>query len=78
MVGRIHKPELRVYIANASDAEAPLLDLHLSISNGFVSSNVYDKRDDFEFDKVKFSFLDGDVPFQLLTEFEFLILFDLL
>ena len=42
--------------------EAPFLDLHLSISNGFVSSKIYDKRDDFEFDIVNFPFLDGDVP----------------
>ena len=38
------------------------MDLHLSISNGFVSSNIYDKRDDFDFDLVNFPFLDGDVP----------------
>ena len=38
------------------------LDLHLSISNGFVSSKIYDKRDDFDFDIVNFPFLDGDVP----------------
>ena len=36
------------------------MDLHLSISNGFVSSKIYDKRDDF--DIVNFPFLDGDVP----------------
>ena len=41
---------------------AVLLDLHLSISNGFVSSKIYDKRDDFDFDIVNFPFLDGDVP----------------
>ena len=34
----------------------------MSISNGFVSSKIYDKRDDFEFDIVNFPFLDGDVP----------------
>ena len=33
--------------ANTTDTEAPSLDLHLSIANGFVSSNIYDKRDDF-------------------------------
>ena len=33
-----------------------------SISNGFVSSKIYDKRDDFDFDIVNFPFLDGDVP----------------
>ena len=38
------------------------MDLHLSISNGFVSSKSYDKRDDFDFDIVNFLFLDGDVP----------------
>ena len=38
------------------------MDLHLSISNGFVSSKMYDKGDDFDFDIVNFSFLDGDVP----------------
>ena len=48
--------------ANTSDTEPPFLDLHLSISNGFVLSNIYDKRDDFDFDIVNFPFLDGDVP----------------
>ena len=38
------------------------MDLHLSISNGFFSSKIYDKRDDFDFDIVNFPFLDGDVP----------------
>ena len=38
------------------------MDLHLSISNGFVSSKIYDKRDDFDFDIVNFPFLDGDLP----------------
>ena len=32
------------------------------IYNGFVSSKIYDKRDDFDFDIVNFTFLDGDVP----------------
>ena len=50
--------------ANTSDTKAPFLDLHLSISNGFVSSKIYDKRDDFDFDIVHFPFLDGDVPFR--------------
>ena len=40
----------------------PFLDLHLSVANGFVSSKIYDKRDDFDFDIVNFPFLDGDVP----------------
>ena len=34
----------------------------MSITNGIVSSKMYDKRDDFNFEIVNFSFLDGDVP----------------
>ena len=58
----IYPPELQLNKANASDTEAPFLDLHLSISNGFVSFKIYDKRDDFDFDTANFPFLDGDVP----------------
>ena len=42
--------------------EAPFLDFHLTISDGFVSSKIYDKRDDFDFDIVNFPFIDGDIP----------------
>ena len=62
MDNRIYPPELQLNKVNTSDTEAPFLDLHLSISNGFVSSKIYDKRDDFDFDIVNFPFLDGDVP----------------
>ena len=34
----------------------------MSITNDIVSSKIYDKRDDFDFEIVIFSFLDGDVP----------------
>ena len=36
-----------------------LLDLHLYISNDFVSSKIYDKRDDFDFNIVNFPFLEA-------------------
>ena len=62
MVNRIYPPVLQLNKANTADTEAPFLDLHLTISNGFVSSKIYDKRDDFDFDIVIFPFLDGDVP----------------
>ena len=62
MVNRICPPELQLNKANTSDTETPFLDLHLSISNGFVSSKIYDKRDDFDFDIINFPFLDGNVP----------------
>ena len=62
IVNRIYLPELQLNKAYTSDTEAPFLELHLSISNGFVSSKIYDKRDDFDFDTVNFPFLDGNVP----------------
>ena len=57
MVNQLYPPELQLNRAYTSDTEAPFLDLHLSISNGFVSSKIYDKHDDFDFDIVNFPFL---------------------
>ena len=62
MVNQIYQSELQLNKAHTSETEAPFLDLHLSISNGYVSSKIYDKRDDFDFDTVNFPFSDGDVP----------------
>ena len=62
MVNQIYPSELQLNKANISDTEAPFLDLHLSVANGFVSSKIYDKHDDFDFDIEIFPFLDGDVP----------------
>ena len=61
MVDQIYPSELQLNIANTLDTESPFLNLHLYISNGFVSSKIYDKCDDFDFDKVNFPFFDGDV-----------------
>ena len=62
MVSQIYPSELQLNKANASDTEAAFLDLHLSISNDIVSTKIYNKRDDFDFEIVNFPFLDGDVP----------------
>ena len=62
VVNRIYSSELQLNKANVADTDALLLDLHLSISDGFVNTKIYDKRDDFDFDIVNFPFLDGDVP----------------
>ena len=37
-LNQIYPPELQLSKASTSDTEAPFLDLHLSISNAFVSS----------------------------------------
>ena len=62
MVGQIYHSELQLNKANTSNTEVAYLDLHLSFSNDIVSTKIYDKRDDFDFEIVDFPFLDGDVP----------------
>ena len=52
IVSQIYPSELQLNKANASDTEAAFLDLHLSISNDIVSTKIYDKRDDFDFEIV--------------------------
>ena len=54
MFNQIYPPELQLNQTNNTDSEAPFF--------GFVSSKIYDKRDDFDLDIVNFPFLDGDVP----------------
>ena len=62
MVSQIYPSELQLNKANTSDTKATFLYLHLSISNAIVSTKIYDKRDDFDFEIVNFPFLDDDVP----------------
>ena len=62
MVGQIYPTKLQLNKANSSDTEATFMDLNLSITNGMVSSKIYDRRDDFNLEIVNFPFLDGDVP----------------
>ena len=52
MDNQIYPSELQLNKANRSDTEVPFLDFHLTISDGFVSSKIYGKRDDFDFDIV--------------------------
>ena len=62
MVSQIYPSELQLNTTNTSNTEAAFLDLHLSISNAIVSTKIYDKRDDFDFEIVNFPFLNGDIP----------------
>ena len=57
-MAKIKSPKVKTSLIT----EAAFLDLHLSISNDIVSTKIYDKRDDFDFEIVNFPFLDGDVP----------------
>ena len=61
MVHRIYPVALQLNKANASDTEAAFLDLNLSIHNDTVSTKMYDKRDNLDFDIINFRLLEGDV-----------------
>ena len=62
MLNRIYHAELQLNKAYSSDTEAPFLDLNLSISNGTVSTKIYAKLDDLDFDIVNIPFHDGYLP----------------
>ena len=62
IVGQIYPTELQLNKADSSDTVAQLLALNLSKTNGIVSSKIYNKRDDFNFEIVNFPFLDDYVP----------------
>ena len=54
MVACIYPTELQLNNANSSDTEALFIVFNLCMSNGTVSTKIYDKRDDFDFDIVIF------------------------
>ena len=56
VVSQIYPSKLQLNKANTFDTKDAFLDLHLSISNDIVSTKIYDKRDDFDFEIVNFPF----------------------
>ena len=45
MFTQIYPTELQLNKANSTDAETPFIEFHFSISNDFVSFNIYNKCD---------------------------------
>ena len=56
MVSQIYPTELQLNMGDPSDTEALFLNLYLSITNGIVSTKIYDKQDDINFEIVIFPF----------------------
>ena len=54
MESQIYPTELQLNWANSADNKAPFLDLNLPITNGIVSSKMYAKRGDFNFEMVNY------------------------
>ena len=78
MVGQIYPTELQLNKANSSVTKASFLDLNLSITNGIVSSKIYDKLDDFNYEIVISHFLIEMFLAPLPMVYIFLSLFVLL
>ena len=56
-------PKELVLVPDDSDGlSAPFLDLQLVITNGVVSTSIFDKRDAFDFQIVNFPTLTGNIP----------------
>jgi hypothetical protein len=59
----INPDELEIKDTTESDKSASYLDILLKIdSNGRLTISLYDKRDDFDFAIVNFSFLCSNIP----------------
>ena len=74
VTSQIYPSELQPSKANTSDIETAFLDSHLTISNDTLSTKIYDKRNDFDFEIVNFPFLDGDVPMESIFLSSFVLL----
>ena len=60
---KIYPSQLTVEKANKSDHLADYLDLTFIIdSGGKLSTRLYDKRDDFDFQIVNFPYLSSNIP----------------
>ena len=62
MVSQIYPTAFQLNKANPSDTEAPFLEINISITNDIVSTDIYNKWDNFNFEIVNFPFPHGDVP----------------
>lgn len=60
-MNQIYPPVLQVNKTNILMSKLNSLYLHVFILNGYVSSKIYDQRDEFDFDIVKSALLNGNV-----------------
>ena len=58
----IYPPELEIKETTETSTSASYLDLLLSVTDGTLSTKLYDKRDDFDFRIVNFPFICSNIP----------------
>jgi hypothetical protein len=62
VVSDIYPEELVLVPEDSDGLSSPFLDLRLIVTDGVVSSSIFDKRDGFDFPIVNFPTLDGNIP----------------
>ena len=59
---KIYPEELKLIQDDSNGLETPFLDLLITIENSTISTKIYDKRDNFNFQIVNFPVLTGNIP----------------
>ena len=59
-----HEPQTDLEIRETTETSTPAsnLDLLLSVNDGTLPTNLYDKRDDFDFSIVNFPYIFSNIP----------------
>lgn len=58
----IYPKELVLVPDNGDGQSSPFLDMELTITDGVISTKIFDKRDAFDFPIVNFPTLTGNIP----------------
>ena len=61
-MSNIYPPELTLKRTTESDTKLSYLDVSISICRGKFVTEVYDKRDNFNFNIVKYPFMCSNIP----------------
>ena len=62
----IYPKELELVPDDSDEKSCPFLDLQLNITDGIISSFIFDKRDAFDFPIVDFPTLTGNIRMEFL------------
>ena len=63
---KIYAPELILKKENTSHKEITFLDLHLCINEGQIQTSLYDKRDSYNCNVVRFSYKNSTIPSKMI------------
>ena len=63
----IYPPELILKKENTSHTETNFLDFHLCINDGQIQTSLYDKRNSYNFDVVRFPYKCSTIPSKMFS-----------